>query len=161
MTTFATRRLLAVALAMSLAAGFIGHSSLVGQEATAKKARAQAKGRLPAYFKDVVTEKQRDEIYAIQKKYEAQIEALEEQLKSLQSQRDTEIEGLLSAEQKEKLEKLRADAASKRKTKTEATASSESTEATATTTAAAEPATAKTAAPAAATKSTKATKSQQ
>jgi hypothetical protein len=121
--------------------------TLIGQEKAAKK----AKGRLPPYFAQVVTEKQRTDIYKIQKTYEEQIDALEAQLKTLQTQRDTEMEGLLSAEQKQKLDKLRADAAGKRKSKA-ATAAAEAeateTEATTTTTTAA-PATSK---PATATK---------
>ena len=122
----------APALALSLLTAFVAQPILVGQEKAAKK----AKGRLPPYFAQVVTEKQRTNIYAIQKKYADQLEALEQQVKSLQEQRDSEIEGVLTDEQKEKLYQLRADAAGKRKSKTaaaaETTETTETSEASAT-----------------------------
>jgi hypothetical protein len=73
------------------------------------------KGRLPAYFKDIVDEKQRDKIYAVQADYNAKIDALEEQIKTLTDQRDAAIENVLSPEQKEKLKKAKEEAASKKK----------------------------------------------
>jgi hypothetical protein len=117
MTTLMFRRLVTAALGLALMTSAAAEPLLVGQEKSSKKAKATAKGRLPAYYKDVVTEKQKTDIYALQLKYNGQIEALEQQLNTLQEQRDTEIEGLLSTEQKEKVEALRAAAAGKRKTK--------------------------------------------
>ena len=76
----------------------------VAQEA---KERAKPRGRLPAYYKDVVTPQQRDQIYAIQAKYVDQISKLQEEINQLASQRDKEIEDLLSAEQKTQIQKLR------------------------------------------------------
>lgn len=81
----------------------------------------KAKGRLPAYYSDIVTQKQRDKIYELQGKYEGQIATLADQIKTLQQQRDEEIEAVLSAEQRTVLEKARESARSKaaaRKTKT-------------------------------------------
>ena len=72
---------------------------------------------MPAYYKDVVTEAQRQQIYAAQSKFTAQIDALEEQIKTLTAQRDTEIEAILTADQKSKVEQLRTDAAGKKKNK--------------------------------------------
>jgi hypothetical protein len=90
----------------------VGTSPLsIGQEAKDKK----AKGRLPAYYSDIVTETQRVQIYSVQEKYAKQIDALNEQLNALEKQRDTEIEGMLTADQKEKLKKAREDAAAKKK----------------------------------------------
>ncbi|QDU29978.1 hypothetical protein ETAA8_50960 [Anatilimnocola aggregata] len=99
--------------------GFAGVASqplqLLAQKAEAKAAApaAKPKGRLPAYYKDLVTTEQKDKIYALQSKYDAQIATLADQIKTIQKQRDGEIEALLSAEQKAKLEKLRADAKAK------------------------------------------------
>lgn len=95
----------------------------IGQEAVKKRAAtkepAKAKGRLPAYYREVVTEEQRDKIYAIQAKFDAQIDALTAQLEDLRTQRDGEVEGVLSPEQKEKLAAARAAADSKRKKKSD------------------------------------------
>ena len=82
----------------------------LGQEAKEKK----AKGRLPAYYADIVTEKQRTEIYAIQDKYAKEIAGLNEQLGAVTKKRDGEIEKLLNAEQKEKLKKSQDEAAAKK-----------------------------------------------
>jgi len=87
------------------------HSPLTGQDAKEKKTR----GRLPAYYTDIVTAEQRQKIYDLQSKYAKQIEALNEQLDALQRQRDGEIESLLTADQKEKLKKARAEGAAKKK----------------------------------------------
>lgn len=70
--------------------------------------RKAPRGRLPAYWNDVVEAGQKDQLYAIQKKYEAQIDALEEQLEGLEKQRETEMLALLSQDQKEKLARVRA-----------------------------------------------------
>ena len=93
----------------------------IGQEKTKKadtKAKAGAKekpkGRLPAYYKEVVTDEQRDQIYAIQAKYAKQLDDLQSQIDALKAKQSDEIEGLLSAEQKEKLAKLREEADAKR-----------------------------------------------
>lgn len=133
MTSSMFRMLAPAALGIALLTSLVVQPALVGQEKTTKK----AKGRLPPYFAQVVTEKQRSEIYAIQKKYNDQLDALEQQVKALQAQRDTEVEGVLSAEQKEKLDKLRADAASRRKAKAAAADAEDPSEPVTTTTSAA------------------------
>jgi hypothetical protein len=103
------------AAAVVIAVGtVIGNGSLsIGQEAKAKK----AKGRLPAYFADIVTEDQRQAIYKIQETYKKQIDDLEAQLAAARDKEMTEIEGVLDAEQKAKLKKTREDAAAKKKKK--------------------------------------------
>ena len=94
------------------AATMIGSGSLsIGQEAKDKK----AKGTLPAYYAAIVTETQRQQIYAVQEKYSKQIGDLQAQLDAVTKQRDTEIESLLNADQKEKLKKARDEAAAKKK----------------------------------------------
>ena len=108
-----SNKVLVVALALTAVGLVVGNSALsIGQEArTAKKAR----GRLPAYFADIVTEEQRTAIYKIQEGYKKQIDDLEAQLAALREKEITEIEGVLDAEQKEKLKKARDEAAGKRK----------------------------------------------
>jgi hypothetical protein len=94
-----------------LALGVLLAASGVAQEAPSKK----AKGRLPPYYAGVVSDQQRQAIYAIQEKYAAQIAALQEQLAALARQRDMEIEGVLTAEQRAKVRELQEAAAAKRK----------------------------------------------
>lgn len=93
----------------------------VGQEAKKADPKAKAgakekvKGRLPAYYKDVVTDEQRDQIYAIQAKYAKQLEDLQSQVDAAKAKLNGEIEALLSPEQKEKLAKAKAEAEAKKK----------------------------------------------
>ncbi|HEV7278683.1 MAG TPA: hypothetical protein VGN57_00605 [Pirellulaceae bacterium] len=75
------------------------------QETTPRKS---PRGRLPAYWNDVVEPDQKDQLYAIQKKYEAEIDELEAQIEALEAKRETEMIALLSPDQKEKLERVRA-----------------------------------------------------
>lgn len=86
---------------------------LSGQEAKDKK----AKGRLPPYYTDIVTEEQRTQIYSIQEKHAKRINALREQLEAAEKQQDEEIEGVLTPEQKKKLQEARDEAAAKKKKK--------------------------------------------
>src|SRR6266576_7154907 len=99
------------AVVVASAAGFAIATTSIGQEAKDKK----AKGKLPAYYADIVTESQRQQIYGVQEKYAKQISDLQAQLDAVTKQRDTEIENLLNADQKEKLKKARDDAAVKKK----------------------------------------------
>jgi isopentenyl phosphate kinase len=93
----------------------------IGQD-KAKKAEktepaAKRKGQLPAYYGDVVTEEQRAKIYEIQAKYADQIKDLTAQLEALRDKQSQEIEAVLSAEQKAKVEAAREAAAAKKKKK--------------------------------------------
>jgi hypothetical protein len=83
--------------------------------APAKKVAKKPAGRLPIYYADIVTDAQRLEIYAIQAGYAVKLRALTEQVKAIQAQQNTEIEALLTAEQKEKLYQTKEAAAAKRK----------------------------------------------
>jgi len=100
-----------LAAVVALSAGLAIGTSSIGQEAKDKK----AKGRLPPYYADIVTETQKTQIYAVQDKYARQIADLQSQLDAVQKQRDTEIESLLNAEQKDRLKRAREDAPRKRK----------------------------------------------
>jgi hypothetical protein len=105
-----------VLLAAIVAGMLTGLSPLsVGQDAKEKK----AKGRLPAYYADIVTEQQRATIYAIQAKYEQQLDALNAQVTALEKQRNLEVENVLTPAQKEQLKKARDEAADKRKKKSD------------------------------------------
>ena len=78
-------------------------------------AAGKARGRLPVHFKDVVTDSQRQRIYAIQAKYDAEIDGLAARIKRLQAEQTKEIEGILEPDQLAKLKRLRAAADLKKK----------------------------------------------
>jgi hypothetical protein len=82
-------------------------------KAEAKAADKKPTRRLPNFYGDLVDGTQKQKIYDIQDKYTPQIDALAEQIKALQQKRDSEIEGVLNAEQKVKLEKSKADSKAK------------------------------------------------
>ena len=117
MTAFWNKLLIAgfVVGLLGVVAGNVPFS--LGQEAKAPKLEKKAKGRLPPYFADIVTEKQREAIYAVQSKYLSQREELETQLAVLRDSEMDEIEQLLDEEQKTALKKARAEATAKRKKK--------------------------------------------
>jgi hypothetical protein len=110
------KKLLVASVVVASAWGLVAAPALFAQKPEAKPAATAEKKpvkRLPAYFKDIVDGTQKEKIYTLQEKYDAQIDALAEQIKALQKQRDTEYESVLTAEQKVKLEKVRADAKAK------------------------------------------------
>src|SRR6476661_6920237 len=112
--TFSRKLLLAaiVVSAASLMAGSISVS--IGQEKQKSETKEKKKGKLPAYYADLVSEAQRQQIYAIQQAHEKKIAALREQLDAAEKARDTEIEAVLDAQQKAKLATARAEAAAKK-----------------------------------------------
>jgi hypothetical protein len=89
-------------------AGVVAAGALAAQE-------KEFKGRLPPYYSVIVTEGQRREIYRIQERYAARIDELKAQLAALEEERDGEIEAVLSAKQRERLQKVRDEALAKRK----------------------------------------------
>jgi len=111
-------RLVAATLA-SLAIVLMGTADLaMSQEkdapakATAKK-DAKTKGRLPAYYSQVVSDEQRGKIYEIQAQYRERIDALKAQLAALVKEQDEKINAVLTAEQLKKIEDLKAAAKAK------------------------------------------------
>ena len=64
----------------------------------------KAKGYLPPYWKDIVTEAQRPKIYAVQAKYREKIDKLEAEIKELKDKQIKEMLAILSDEQKKDLE---------------------------------------------------------
>lgn len=87
------------------------------QAADEKPAKPTAKidrrGPIPVYYGRVVAPDQKESIYAIQDKYQAQIAPLAAQIKALMAQRDKEIEAVLTPEQLTKVAALKKEAASK------------------------------------------------
>ena len=122
------RRIGRVFLLSAAAASIVGvaslQHSLLGQDSRransreqatgAAAERAPARGRLPAYYAQVVDDKQRERIYSIQKSYSAKIEALEAELKAVTSKRDAEIEAVLTPQQRQRVAALEAEAKAKR-----------------------------------------------
>lgn len=92
------------------------------------KQRAKPRGRLPAYYNQVVDGQQREKIYAIQQQYEPKISALKAELQALQDKLDAEVEGVLTAEQREKVKSLTDAAKQKRKGATATATASATTE---------------------------------
>ena len=103
---------------MAIAASAIAPTA-IGQDkpedakpaATSKK---KSKGRLPAHYRKVVDQKQRETIYGIQKEYSAQIKDLRAQLAALIKQRNAKIAAVLSPQQQKKVEQAAAAAKAKR-----------------------------------------------
>lgn len=109
---------LLVAACLASACSILTVPALQAQKTEAQteaKAAAEKKPsrRLPNYYGDLVDGTQKQKIYDIQDKYTPQIDALAEQIKALQQKRDSEIESVLNADQKVKLEKSKADAKAK------------------------------------------------
>lgn len=82
-----------------------------------KAKRAQARGRLPNYYGEVVDETQREKIYAIQQGYKEQFTQLDEQMrelrkqmKSLRDEQAKKVEAIFTAKQLAQVQKLRAQA---------------------------------------------------
>lgn len=79
-----------------------------------KKRRRKPKGRLPAYYRTVVTPEQREKIYTIQEQYTDQIEDLQDQIADLKDKQKAEIVAVLTPEQKKKIDEIAAEAKAKR-----------------------------------------------
>ena len=80
-----------------------------------KKEKVKPGHRLPSYYKDVVSDEQRDKIYEIQDQYDPKIKELRRQLSALEKEQSDKIEAVLTPGQKEKIDAARAEAKAKRK----------------------------------------------
>lgn len=78
--------------------------------ATAEKAPSKPRGRLPNFYRFVVTPDQREKIYTIQQSYASRIEKLEQELAKLKSQQNKEVEAVLSEEQLERVKAMLEEA---------------------------------------------------
>ena len=83
------------------------------EESTPKKKRA-FRGRLPAYYGQVVDEEQRKMIYAVQMEYAPKIDALKAQLATLIEQQNQRVTAVLTPEQLKQVEDFKAAAKAKR-----------------------------------------------
>ncbi len=81
------------------------------------------RGRLPMYYGQVVDDKQRQAVYAIQKEYFAEINELKAKLEALVKQRDVKVAAVLTPEQTAKVEQAKAAAKAKRDAKKSAAGS--------------------------------------
>jgi hypothetical protein len=111
-----SQRIVSALASVLLLVTLVGVSEAQQKPSKEAKPSLKAKGRLPAYYKDVVTQSQKESIYKIQSSYGDQITKLAEEMKALTEKRDAEIEALLSAEQKAKVATLKAEAAKKKAT---------------------------------------------
>lgn len=104
------RRLLRVSLcSVLMAAVAAGSTALTAADAPVKPAtNRKPRGRLPAYYTKVVTEQQRDQIYAIQEEYNPKIQSLESQLRELRKERDDKVEAVLTADQQKQVDAAEA-----------------------------------------------------
>lgn len=83
-------------------------------EAGTPKRRSEPRGRLPAYYGEVIDNQQREKIYDIQSRILAQIGQLQQQIAQLEQQRDAEVVAVLTAEQAAKVKELTEAAKTKR-----------------------------------------------
>lgn len=88
-----------------------------GEEPTAKSTKPVR--RVPPYYAQIgLTTDQRERIRVVQDKYAPGIDKLEQQLAELRSRQKTDLEAVLTAEQKMKLTQLRNGAKTKDKSST-------------------------------------------
>ena len=116
--------LLGGTIAIFACCSLIGLAQEGTKPATTKTAQAEKpKGRLPPnYGKLGLTDKQKTSIYAIQAKYETQLDELEKQLDDLKAKRDTEVKTVLNDNQRKSLDDLLTEAKKKKeKEKTDET----------------------------------------
>lgn len=85
-----------------------------GDAAKPAATRRAPRGRLPNYYRQVVTPTQREKIYTLQASYAEKIEVLEKQIAELEAKRDAEVEALLTPEQREKVKALAEEARKRR-----------------------------------------------
>jgi hypothetical protein len=129
--TFASRLLCwATPLALALAVVTVDRPALGADTSVRKALSKKLRGRLPPYYRSVVTDQQREQIYGIQEEYKSKIEALEVQLKALTKERKDKIAAVLTPEQRKLVEEAAAKGARAAKTKGEVAPPAESPPAT-------------------------------
>jgi hypothetical protein len=105
--------LVVLALAIPYAASLAAPKSEAKSASAAKETKADGP-RLPDYYARVVTDEQRPKLTAILQEFAPQIAEKRAELQALISKRDTALEKILTPDQRQEVEKLRAEAASKR-----------------------------------------------
>lgn len=81
----------------------------VKKEGGEKKKEAERRGPIPELYGKVVAPDQKEKIYTIQDKYQAEMAPLVAKIKELQVARDKEIEAVLTPEQLTRLKELKAE----------------------------------------------------
>jgi Spy/CpxP family protein refolding chaperone len=92
-----------------LSGGLVGQEPKKEDPKVAKKAEppAKAKGVLPMNWGKIgLTDDQKQDIYKVQTKYNAEIDKLEAKIKELKGTRDKEMKAVLTADQKKKLDAI-------------------------------------------------------
>ncbi len=105
--------------ATSPATAEAGSASRSAQATASTTKPKEFRGRLPAYFGRVVDEQQRQQIYAIQKEYFEQINALKAKLAALIQEQRERIDGVLSEEQRQQVDEMKEEARAKRRARQE------------------------------------------
>lgn len=104
----------------------VAQENATTQQETSEKATPQkSPRRLPTYYSRVVTQEQREEIYEIQETYAKELEALEQELKTKQQERDEAIEAVLKPEQLDEVKRLIAEAQDRRARKSKSASTEE------------------------------------
>ena len=95
---------------LSLSSGLVGQEPKKDDPKGAKKDEASAtkfKGQLPQNWKKLgLTDEQVQNVYKIQSKYNEDIDKLDAKIKELKAAMDKERRGVLTAEQKKRLEEI-------------------------------------------------------
>lgn len=90
-----------------LAVAFGATASFAQEAKKDEKPAEKAKGQLPTYWKQLgLSEEQVQKVYKLQAKYNDEIDKLEDQIKALKEKMAKERSGLLTAEQKKRLEDI-------------------------------------------------------
>ncbi len=104
----------ALACLMSASIAAAAEAEAANKAAPAAAEAKGPRGRLPAYYTEVVDEKQRAAIYAIQQEYAERIKQLRLQLGAVTKERDQKIVAVLTPEQQAKVAELAEAAKAKR-----------------------------------------------
>ena len=111
-------RLICVAVLVVSALAIPYAASIAAPKSEAKSAAAEATKadgpRLPNYYARVVTDEQRPKLTAILQEFAPQIAEKRSELQALIGKRDAALGKILTPDQRQEVEKLRAEAASKR-----------------------------------------------
>jgi hypothetical protein len=91
---------------LACAAGTLG--------ADAKKEAKKSSARLPMYYTQVVDKEQRAQILAVLEEYKAKLDAVKAQMDALTKERDRKVDAVLTPEQLQKIQDLKAAARDKR-----------------------------------------------
>jgi translation initiation factor 2B subunit (eIF-2B alpha/beta/delta family) len=105
-------RMITATLAATLLCGAL---FAAGDDKAASKTGKKNQRRLPAYYAQVISADQREQIYKIQEKFAPQIKELQDKLQAVRAQRDSALRAVLTPEQQKKLDALVAAAKEKRK----------------------------------------------